>query len=116
MRRVYRGGVSSTIKKSLCHEPVTQVASRLRRNCACARRRRREIAVCGAISAHAQPCVPWEDFAATILHTTLVLRRYPPDFSTEAINSALILPTTSPRARTQRMFGVPARAEAEAKK
>jgi hypothetical protein len=38
----------------------------------------------------------WASRAASDLHTTLVLEREPPDFSTDAGNSALIVKTKSP--------------------
>jgi hypothetical protein len=56
-----------------------------------------DIDVCSAIFL-AEPMMvrKWASRAASDLHTTLVLERKPPDFSTDAGNSALIVKTKSP--------------------
>jgi hypothetical protein len=56
-----------------------------------------DITVCSAIFvAERNEGRKWTSRAASDLHTTLVLEREPPDFSTDAGNSALIVKTKSP--------------------
>jgi hypothetical protein len=56
-----------------------------------------DVNVCSAIfSAESDDGSQWRTRAAADLHTTLVLEREAPDFSTDAGNSALIIKTKSP--------------------
>jgi hypothetical protein len=92
-KQVYRHAQPAMIAKSLRHKPIRFGGD----------------GTCGTIARSSEPeCAAQyvsrkvikgagDRFAATDLHTTLVLGRQAPDFSTDAGNSALIVTMESPR-------------------